>query len=227
MKKLGKIGKIIVIDGVDGVGKRTQSELLVSRLKKLKIKSIRIDFPQYENNFFGKNLKEFLHDPAFNFMNVHPKIASMVYAADRWESKNKIEKYLNQGYIVVLDRYVSSNQIHQRAKFFGTKESESKRLDFMKWLDNLEHKVFKIPRPNIILYLNLKLETSQKLMENKGKDVAEKDIIHQRNSQKSALKLAGELKKFVIINCDTSDGLWIKERGEISEDIFQQIKKYI
>ncbi len=218
-----KKGKIIVIDGVDGSGKKTQTKLLVERLKKLKKKVVTFDFPQYEKNFFGKNIKEFLTHPEYQFHKQHPKVFSTVLAADRWESKEKIEKYLNKGYLVILDRYMSSNQIHQGGKI----KDDKKWNEFMDWLDTLEFKVFKIPKPDIVLYLNLNIEIVKKLLEERGgHDNAEKDIEHQKDSQESAEKLAKKYKNFKVVDCDSAEG-GIKSRAEINDLIFTQIKKYI
>jgi dTMP kinase len=221
-----KKGKIVVIDGIDGVGKKTQTGLLVQRFKKLKKKVVSIDFPQYEKNFFGRNLKKFLTQEEFNFLKTHPKIASLWFAADRWESKEKIEKFLKEGYIVVIDRYVTSNQIHQGSKFPDTEEGNFKRKEFIKWLDELEYKVFKLPKPDMILYLSLDPHTAHKLTESRTKDVAEKDLEHQVQASRSALKLSKEIKNVKVIDCNLSNG-GIKSREEISDFIFDKVKKYL
>ncbi len=218
-----KKGHIVVIDGVDGSGKKTQTKLLVNRLKKLKKKVVTIDFPQYDKNFFGKNIKEFFTNPEYNFYNQHPKIVSMIIAADRWETKERLEKYLKQGYLIILDRYMSSNQIHQGGKIKDNKKWE----EFMNWLDKLEFGVYKIPRPNMVLYLNLKLESIAKMLDARGnKDIAEKDLEHQKDAQKSAEKLSKKYKNFKVVDCDNGDG-GIKSREEISDLIFKQVKKYL
>ena len=84
MKKLK--GKLIVIDGTDGSGKATQVDLLTKRLKKEGYKVKNVDFPEYYKNFFGKFIGHCLTEQYYNFVGVHPKIASTLYAADRWES---------------------------------------------------------------------------------------------------------------------------------------------
>ena len=218
-------GKIIVIDGVDGSGKKTQVAMLLKRLKKDGIKVATLDFPQYENNFIGKNIKEFLTHPEYTFHKQHPKVFSIILAADRWESKQKIEKYLDQGYLVILDRYMSSNQIHQGGKI----KDEKKWEEFMTWLDTLEFKVFKIPRPNLILYLNLKIANIEKMLKLRGNfDNAEKDLQHQAEAIGSAIRLAKKYKIFNMINCDDEKSeMGIKSRVEINYLIYSQIKKYI
>jgi dTMP kinase len=157
---MAKRGKLIVIDGTDGSGKTTQVAILVERLKKEGKKIKVVDFPEYYKNFFGAFIGHCLSEQYYNFLNVHPKIASVLYAADRWESGEKIKNWLKAGYIVIANRYVSANQIHQGGKIKNTK----KRTAFIKWLDEMEYKVFKIPRPDITLYLSLPIHIVLKLI---------------------------------------------------------------
>lgn len=86
-----KRGKLIVIDGTDGSGKATQVDLLVKALKKEGRKVKVVDFPEYYTNFFGKFIGHCLSEQYYNFVSVHPKIASVLYAADRFEGKEKIK----------------------------------------------------------------------------------------------------------------------------------------
>ena len=113
MPPKNKTGKFIVIDGIDGSGKATQTKLLTNRLKNLGVKVKAIDFPRYYDNFFGKLLGEYLSGVYGDFTQVDPRVASVLYAADRFESSQQIKKWLATGYTVIADRYVSANQIHQ------------------------------------------------------------------------------------------------------------------
>lgn len=227
-----KKGELIVIDGTDGSGKATQVGLLAKRLKKeghiVKI----IDFPEYYKNFFGKFIGHCLSEQYYNWLNIHPKIASMAYAADRWESSTEVREWLKSGYIVLANRYVSANQIHQGGKISNSK----KRADFIKWLDEMEYRVFKIPRPDITLYLDLPTKIVLKLLKQrdsqtkraylkKKKDVHEKDLDFLVNSRKSALKLVKEIKNFIKIDCAKDDE--ILSREEIHAKIYEQVKKVL
>lgn len=227
-----KKGKLIVIDGTDGSGKATQTKLLVERLKKDGLKVATIDFPQYENNFFGDFIGHCLTEQYYNFISVHPKIASVLYAADRFESSKKIQDWISKGYVVILDRYVSANQIHQGGKIKNTK----KREEFLRWLDKMEYGVFKISRPTITLFLSIPFSVSERLIKERDqkavrnylgnkKDVHEADVDFKKNSYKSALWLSNNIKNFVKIDCTKNSE--ILSREEIHEMVYNNIKKFI
>ena len=191
-----KKGKLIVIDGIDGSGKATQVKLLAKRLRKEKIKVKTIDFPRYYDNFFGKLIGEYLSGKYGDFIQTDPRVASVLYAADRFETSKKIEKWLKDEYTVLADRYVSANQIHQGGKI----DNARKRKEFLAWLDTMEHSVFGIPRPDLVIYLDVPFEVSKKWLKKKvlqrskkylkgKKDVAEDNLLHLKASRNSALYL--------------------------------------
>lgn len=227
-----KKGKLIVIDGTDGSGKATQVELLRKRLtKEGRIVKV-VDFPEYYKNFFGGFIANCLREQYYNWTNVHPKIASIAYAADRWESKEKMEEWLKKGYVILANRYVSSNQIHQGGKILEPK----KRKDFLRWLDQMEYEVFKIPRPDVVLFLSVPISMTQKMMKSRNQkhgrrylrrksDVHETNPKFLENSRKSALKLVSELNNFVKIEC-TNKGILLS-RETIHEMIYKDVKKVL
>jgi dTMP kinase len=227
-----KKGKFIVIDGTDGSGKATQTKLLVKRLKNGGRKVKTIDFPRYYNNFFGGMIGECLVGKYGNFITLDPHIASVLYAADRWESSEQIKGWLDEGFIVITDRYVSSNQIHQGGKIKDSK----KRLEFLKWLERMEFKVFKIPKPDLIVYLDVPAEISKKLLqETKAtnrkrysagkKDLSENSKKYVNNSKKSAMKLVEELNDWTRVDCVKNGELMpIKE---IEKIVWDKISKII
>lgn len=215
-------GKLIVIDGSDGVGKATQTKLLVERLKKSGKKVETMDFPQYTNNFFGSFLKECLTGKHGDFIGQNPYLVSIAYAADRWESKAKLEKWLKEGRIVVLNRYVSSNQMHQGGKIHDTKA----RTAFLKWLDAMEHKTFGLPRPDLILYLHVPVELSLQLMKGRGnEDLAESDPKHLARAQDAALKIIRSQGNWQKIDCTDANGML--PRPAIHDKIFATVKKVV
>jgi len=226
-------GKLIVIDGTDGSGKATQVDLLTKRLKKeghiVKV----VDFPEYYKNFFGEFIGHCLSEQYYNFLSVHPKIVSVLYAADRWESSHEMREWLEKGYVIIANRYVSANQIHQGGK---TKDSK-RRNDFLKWLDKMEYEIFKIPKPDLTLYLSLPMNLVLELIEKRNsskmqraylknkKDISESDMDYQKNSIKSALKLEKEVKNFIKIDCSEKGNILSREK--IHDMIYDQVKKNI
>lgn len=228
MKK--RKGKLIVIDGIDGSGKATQVALLKKRLVKDGIKVKTIDFPRYEDNFFGSLIGEYLSGKFGDFIEVDPRLASILYAADRFEASTKIRKWIDDGFVVIADRYVSANQIHQGGKI----GSPQKRKEFLDWLDTMEHKIFDIPRPNKVIYLDVPFEVSQKWLKNKvaqrskkylkgRKDVAEDNLIHLKTSRNSALYLERVNKNWEKISC--CDGLVCMLPEEVHERVYALVSK--
>lgn len=224
-----KKGKLIVIDGSDGSGKATQTRLLIARLSKEGYTVKTLDFPQYEANFFGKLIGECLTGEYGDFIAVDPHIASALYAADRFESKSQLEKWLKAGNIVVLDRYVSANQIHQGGKIRDVK----KQKQFLEWLDQMEHGIFGIPRPDQIIYLDVPVEVAQKLLalestgkskvylKKKQKDLAETNAKHLNESRANALKLVKKLNHWTKIDCTKKGELLSRET--IAEKVWQAV----
>jgi dTMP kinase len=229
---MAKKGKLIVVDGTDGSGKSTQIGLLLKHLKKDGRKVKLVDFPEYYSNFFGAFIGHCLSERYYDFVKVHPKIASVLYAADRFESKDKIKKWLNEGNIVIANRYASANQIHQGGKIANTKKREA----FLKWLAEMEYNVFKIPKPDAVFYLSVPVPVVMKLIKErnknqtraylgKKKDVVEKDKNYMENSRKSALWLAKTQPGWVKIEC-VKNGV-LDTRENIHEEIYAKVKKII
>ncbi len=225
-----KKGKLIVIDGIDGSGKATQTILLEKRLRREGVKVKKIDFPRYEDNLFGKLIGDYLAGAFGDFVQVDPHIASVLYAADRFESGDKIQAWLSAGYVVLADRYVSANQIHQGGKI----SSPRKRKKFLKWLDVMEHDVFKIPRPDLVIYLDVPYEVSREWLQKKvarrsktylkgRRDVAEDNLIHLRNSRASALNLERTSRNWRKISCCKGKVCMLPE--EVHEHVFKFVKK--
>lgn len=213
------IGKFFVIDGNDGSGKQTQTEMLVHCLRKLNKKVITLSFPRYEETFFGKVLKKSLAGEYGNFVELDPHIASIPYAADRWLSRGVILGAISSGTFVVCDRYVSANQIHQGGKI----TDEVERIEFLSWLDQMEYKEFKIPKPNVSIYLDVPLTISLKLMNDKQKDTVENNELYLKNSHEAARWLMTQrANQWIRIRCATAEGE-MRSRENIHGDIVDQL----
>lgn len=217
-------GLFIVLDGNDGSGKATQAELLTQYFVQKGIPAEKVDFPSYDKNFFGALIGECLAGAHGDFVNLDPKIASSLYAADRFESAPRIRAAIEAGKIVVADRYASSNQIHQGGKI----ADDGKRTEFLAWLERMEHEVFAIPRPDAIVYLRVPLETSLLLLQEKRalkngsltegqKDTVEEDRTYLEQSIKTAEWLLATQPNWHVVDCMHEGTL--RSREEIHDEV--------
>ena len=230
-RKLRK-GKLIVLDGTDGSGKATQIAMLKQHLALEGYKVKLLDFPEYYQNFFGAFIGHCLSEQYYNFTHTHPKIASVLYAADRWESSDKIRKWLKEGYIILSNRYVSANQIHQGGKIKNARKREA----FIKWLEEMEYGTFKIPKPDIVFYLSVPMKVILALIKErqkktfraylgKRKDIVEGDVGYLANSSYAAAWLAAREKSWVKIDC--APGGVIDSRENVHQKIYVYIQKIL
>lgn len=224
------LGRLIVIDGSDGSGKATQTALLVSKLRAEGVRAETMDFPRYQQNLVGKLIGECIAGEHGDFLHSDPYVASVLYAADRFEAKRQIETWLAEGATVVLDRYVSANQIHQGGKI----ADERNRIAFLEWLDRLEYGVFGLPRPDLTIYLRMPTELSVDLLkekrakdkkssylENGKQDTVELDISYLEHAQMSAQWLMRNQQGWLKIEC-APEGL-IRTRETIAEEVYRLV----
>ena len=222
-------GKLIVIDGGDGAGKATQTELLVKRLVGDGHQVKTMDFPRYTQNTFGKLLRRCLDGHHGDFIGVDARIASTLYAVDRYESKRHIRDWLDAGKVVVLDRYVSSNMMHQGAKMRDEAELE----EFLEWLDHVEHEGFSIPRPHKIIYLDvphhvrriLKARAVEEGKHGASLDQAEQDEAHQIAAETQARNIVSRLNDWEAVSC--CEGIDLRPIESIHEDIYRVVSRVL
>ncbi len=215
-------GKIIVIEGTDCSGKETQSKLLEKVWQEEGKKCIRFEFPMYDTptgkivggDYLGKpEIGESLFPEGA--VNVDPHVICLYYAADRKYNFPKIEKYLEDGYDVILDRYTTSNLAHQGSKI----KDKDERFDMYQWIDKLEYWLLKLPKPDETIFLHVPYEYSMELSNNRScKDEHEKSAEHLRAAEEAYVELS-ELYNWHRIEC-------VKEGHLRSiEDIHQEIIK--
>ncbi len=214
-------GKIIVIEGTDCSGKETQSKKLIERIPNLKYFS----FPNYDSPT-GKIIggpylgKSYICDGWFKegADAVDPKIASLYYAADRKYNIDKINQMLDDGYNVILDRYVYSNMAHQGGKIKDFNE----RHKMYKWLEKLEFDLLELPQPDIKIFLYVPLEVSMEIRKNRTEsfDQHESNFEHLKHAENAYLEIA-ELYDFIKIDCTIDDKMLPIE--DINEIIYQHI----
>lgn len=197
-------GKLYVIDGTDGSGKKTQVDLLMKKLKQYGYKTKYVDFPQYDK-ISASLVQAYLNGEFGKADEVKPEIASIFFAIDRWSVSDEMKKALDSGTIVLANRYVSSNKGHQAGKI----KNKQKLEKFLPWLDELEYNIFEIPRPNQVILLHVPCEVGQKLVDKKGfrnyigghkRDIHEKDIKHLQDAERSYLYVA-KRDNWQIIEC--------------------------
>ncbi len=183
--------KIIAVEGIDGSGKNTQSRLLVENLKKQGFEVEFLGFPCYSETFFGKEIGAYLNGDFGGLDDVHPKLASMLYAGDRLEKKPFIEQTIAAGKVLVIDRYVSSNIAHQGAKLAG-----DERAALCDWLKALEHEVYGLPKPtlNILLSMDVTSSTSLVLKKDARDYTDKKQDLHEADTSYMN-KVAGVYEK--------------------------------
>lgn len=203
-------GKIIVIEGSDGSGKTTQTNLLIERCKKEGVDVESLRFPQYTENLFGALIRECLDGKHGDFIKMDPKIASVLYACDRFETMKKIEDWKNAGKTIVLDRYITSNQIHQGGKI----KDENKRAEFLSWLSKMEYDILKNIKPDVVFYLNVPMEISMDLISKREgvPDSADLDFEYLKNSKEAGLFMVKKESFWKVIDCVERETLLPKEK---------------
>lgn len=200
-------GKFIAIEGPDGSGKTLQQELLVDKLSQNGYKVAKVDFPQYETSLFGEEVGKILSNKYGPLDKIHPKILSVVYAADRWKASSYIRDCINNGEVVVANRYTLSNMAHQSARL-----PQEEREEFLKFLERLEYHNdgFGIPRPDLYIHLSVPTQVSQELILKKAqrnyleggkKDQLEADVEHQIEAARMYESLAERYDEILSINC--------------------------
>lgn len=219
-------GTLIVIEGVDGSGKTTQTNLLLAYLKNKNIPHLSLDFPQYDS-FYGKIVAKFLRGEFGPLDTVSPYLAALTFALDRYAVRGSIVKKLTSGEVIVANRYVTSNIAHQGSKF----ENPDERNAFISWLEKLEYDVHKLPREDIVLYLQVPSEVTKKLTDMKAersylngkKDIQEQDHIHRNSTEMMYNILSEQHNHWITIPCFQNNTMISKE--EIHKTIVQILIK--
>lgn len=221
-----KKGRLIVIEGIDGSGKETQTKLLLNYLNENKISNALFDFPQYNKTFFGNFIGQFLNGEFGNISNINPYLAAFPYAGDRWSAKNNIENSLKKNKVTICNRYTPS-VAYQMAKL-----TQNGKEKFLIWAEKLEYKVFGIPKEDLVIFLNVPFSFSYKLIENKAKrnylkgklkDQYEENISYLEEVERIYYWLNSKKNNWVKIDCVINGRLLSKT--EIHHKIVEVLKK--
>ena len=128
------MARLIAIEGIDGAGKGTQASRLVSSLRELGLTVASLQFPRYAATTFGLAIGDFLNGRFGALNEVHPQLAAVLYAGDRFESRSLLINMMDSNDVVVLDRFVGSNLAHQSAKLEG-----DARTALIAWIEKIEY----------------------------------------------------------------------------------------
>lgn len=222
-------GKLIIIEsGSDASGKATQSEELLKKLTADGYNVRKVEYPNYKSES-STLVKMYLRgDFGKNADDVDAYIASTFFTADRYASfKTEWEEFYRSGGIVIADRYTTSNMVHQASKM--EIEERDKYLD---WLEDYEYNLFKIPRPDEVIFLNVPVDYSIKLMENRKnkftgedeKDIHESDKSYLRKTYNNSLYIADKYN-WKRVECIENEQLRTIE--DISNEIYGIVKNIL
>lgn len=160
---------LIDIEGIDGSGKGTQASLLTSSLSSQGYSVELVSFPRYGKTTFAHGIADFLNGRFGSLNQVDPFLASLLYAGDRFESREWFLDLSDSHEVIVLDRYVPSNMAHQ-----GSKRSGMERNELLEWIDKIEFGVYRLPRPDLILWLDLPVQLAhERIASKKPRDYTE------------------------------------------------------
>lgn len=218
-----KKGKIIVIEGTDCSGKATQSKLLEERLNKEGKKCITVSFPCYDTPtgkivggaYLGKSeiCPSFFDDA----VKLDPKIACLYYAADRKYNIGQVLDYVDKGYYVILDRYVTSNLAHQGCKI----DDKDERFYMYQWIDKLEYWLLGLPKPDKTIFLHVPYDFAKELEKNrKSLDEHEKSPEHLKKAEDAYIELS-ELYNWDKIECIKNNKL--RSIEDINDEVYKLI----
>jgi len=196
-------GQIIVLEGIDKAGKGTQCKLLHNKILKAGFDSIILDFPDY-STFIGKEIRSFL-DLKRSYSK---EVQHMLLSANRWEKKEEIEKILENGTIIIMDRYYQSNLVYGLAN----------GLD-LNWLINLDKG---LPKEDLVIILEIDPETSYKRVTN-NRDLFETNLKFLSNAEKNYQKLSAQYKWEIISGEENVEKIHINILNIVKERLNIQI----
>lgn len=222
-------GKLVVIDGTDGSGKGTQTELLLKYLDSNNIRNKYIDFPRYYTSFHGQMVGRYLAGEFGSLESSSPYLTSLFYAMDRLTARDEIVDWLEDGNTVVANRYTTSSMAFQTARI-----EKDKRDEFIKWLYDMEYKEHKLPKEDLVLFLYVPVEISQKLIDQKAsrdyvagkkKDINEANVAYQKEVLSLYLELAKKNKHWEVIKCVDSKGKLLSIE-KVHDKVIEALKKH-
>lgn len=219
----------IVLEGLDGAGKSTQIAKLRELFHSRGIESEYLHFPRFDAPVYGELIARFLRGDLGTVDAVNPYLVALLYAGDRADAAATIRRWISEGKVVIVDRYVYSNIGYQCAKIADADE----RTRLREWILKTEFEEFAIPRPDLSLFLDVPFEfTAKKLSEtregddraylNGSKDIHEASLDLQRRVREVYIDAAQQGNDIEVVDCSTEEGAMASP-----EVIFERIMHYV
>lgn len=217
------MGKLIVLEGTDGSGKSTQFQRMVEHLQLDGKDFRRLVFPRYKEE--SSALIRLYLGGAFGTKpsDVNGYAASAFYAVDRYASyKQDWGNWYEEGGLVISDRYTTSNAVHQTAK-----EPEENRQEFLRWLYEFEYDRLGLPKPDLVIYLDVPTDFTEKLMRQRESSTGTQADIHEKDMEYLATcrqtgRMAADFYGWKVIHC-VHDGA-MRTIEDIHEEIYGYVK---
>lgn len=222
--------RFISFEGIDSSGKKTQTKLLVKELKKRGYRVLMLNFPAYHTTF-GKIIASFLRGEFGPLKKIISEIPSLLFAIDRYQFKDIIKHSLDQGKIVISNRFTQSAMAFESTIHHKGKE----KLEFIKWIEKVEER---LPQPDLIFFLDMPVEASRQLIEKRKqkkylqgekKDILEKNLNFQKAVRRTYLEMAKSDRRWVIIKCAKKiNNKWeIRRPEDIHKDIWMHVERFL
>mgnify|MGYP000220630368 FL=1 len=216
-------GRLIVFEGTDGSGKATQSRLLCEHLRRENMPYKNINFPRY-----GQPSAAMVQEYLDGRLGRHPGdvnayAASLFYAMDRYASyKQDWGPFYEAGGLVIADRYTTSNAVHQASKL-----PEGERKAFLDWLFDTEYRLLELPKPDLVIYLDMPTEITEKMMRRREAATGTHADIHEQDEAylKSCRDAAREIVRdcgWTVIRCARDDEPRTVE--DIHDEVYRTVR---
>lgn len=214
-------GLFIVIEGTDASGKETQARRLTERLEDRGLDVRYAEFPAY-NSQFGQLVAEYLRGEYGDMDDIPVEIRSLLYSLDRYQFKHEYRDFLEDGGVLISNRYSQSNYAYQSVE--ADPEEQDELVQWMKQVDS------RLPQPDHVFFLNLPIQVAKQFMEEKGdreylngenKDIHEKDTDFQQQVAQRYLDLA-EQDHWTVIDC--TDGQDARSLDDIEDELHGHVE---
>jgi dTMP kinase len=199
---------LLAVEGVDGSGKTTQVKLLDAALQARGLTTFPVSFPRYGDSVFGELIRRFLQGDSGDVDAVDPYLVALMFAADRSSEAPRLREALDEGRVVICDRYFYSNLAYQGAKLSGAAEVEH----FGQWLRELEYGRWAIPQPTLSIYLDVHQDERGARLASRNasggnetgsvpNDIHERDVSLQARVERFFRATAATADDLVLVEC--------------------------